>query len=846
MTTTGPNAPPKQRRGLTIQRYFTRPGEDPASLIAWDRRAARIKNDRGEVIFEQGGVEVPKTWSRIATNVVASRYFTGGLDNSERERSVRQIVRRVTGAIRARGESDGYFDKPSDAETFEAELQHLLLHQMASFNSAVWAHLGLQERPACSACVINTVVDDMDSIMDLAATEAKLFKDGSGSGTNLSPLRASQESLSGGGRASGPVSFMRGYDAFSSVIKGGGAGGPAAKLVLLDVDHPDVLDFVQTKFDEQRKAWALIDAGYEGALEGEAYRSVAFQNASHAVRVTDSFMKAADEGREWITYGRRDANPITTIDASDLFDEIASAVHGCGDPGLHFDSTINDWNTCSVDGQISASSPCSDFMFLGNSACNLATINLMAFVDEANVLDVKGLQQVVDLVVTAQDIIVSLATYANDSIEETTLAYRPLMLGYANLGTLLMARGLPYDSRRGRTLAATVTALITGEAWAQSGRLAEGLGPFKRFRPNREALRRVLHRHVEAFRTLESNSDESDLYQAADAAWQEAMVRARTQGMRNAQVTALAPSATIALVMDCETVGVEPDLALVSVQRGRNGENERVVHRTVSMGLRVLGYESSQIRQIVNHIEEQGTIEGAPGLKSEHLSVFDCAHRAQVGRRLIAPEGHLRMMAALQPFVSGAVSKTLSVPNDTTVEEIRKLFQDAHRFGIKALFVHREGSRRTQPRPSLLPEAASTAGSPRRRRLPPERESITHKFSIAGHKGYVTVGMYEDGRPGELFINMAKAGSVVAGLMDSIALAVSLSLQYGVPLQIMVDKYAHSRFDPSGFTTNPEIPIAKSIVDYIFRWLALKFLDDDQGDPEEDDSDGTGTLFPPT
>ena len=824
------------RGGLRFSRRFTRAGIDPLDEVAWERRSARINNEKGEAIFEQTDVEVPEFWSQIATNVVVSKYFRGHIGTPERESSVGQVIRRVVGTITDWGRGRNYFTTSEDANCFEAELTHLIVHQYGTFNSPVWFNVGLVDQPQCSACFINSVEDNMESILELARTEARLFKGGSGTGTNLSPLRASEEHLSGGGTASGPVSFMKGFDAFAGVIKSGGKTRRAAKMVILDVDHPDILEFIRCKADEERKAWALIDSGFDGSIDGEAYASIFFQNANNSVRVTDDFMRAALEGRQWTTYARTTDEPMVRYEASEVLREISEAAHLCGDPGLQFDTQINDWHTCPNSGRINASNPCSEFMFLDNTACNLASLNLMKFVETAGGFDVESFKHAVDLFVTAQDIIVDEASYPTTKIGEHSHRYRPLGLGYANLGALLMSQGLPYDSDEGRAYAASITALMTAEAYVQSGRLSDRLGSFTEFDRNRQPMMRVIEKHSRAADRIESTLVPTHLQRAARQSWSEAYNYAQGVGFRNAQVSVLAPTGTIAFMMDCDTTGVEPDIALVKYKNLVGGGQVKIVNHTVPRALDRLGYNPSQKQMILDHIDRQGTAEGAPSLKPEDLAVFDCALRSQNGTRTIAPEGHVKMMAAIQPFISGAISKTVNVSAEATVQDVEQIYIDAWRMGLKAIAIYREGSKRTQPlnltkgddknqepRPTMEPMDIGEHKA-RRRRLPDERTSITHKFSIAGHEGYITVGMYEDGKPGELFIRMAKAGSVVSGLMDSFALAVSLSLQYGVPLQVLVEKYSHSRFEPSGFTTNPEIPIAKSLMDYIFRWLGMKFI----------------------
>jgi ribonucleoside-diphosphate reductase alpha chain len=827
-----------QRSGLRFRRFFTHAGVDPLAEVTWVKRSARIANEKGEAIFEQQDIEVPDFWSQLATNVVVSKYFRGHIGTPERESSVAQVVRRVVGTIADWGRRAGYFAQPEDAEAFEAELTHLVVHQQGTFNSPVWFNVGLVDEPQCSACFINSVADDMDSILQLARTEARLFKGGSGTGTNFSALRSSREKLSGGGTASGPVSFMKGFDAFAGVIKSGGKTRRAAKMVILNADHPDILEFIRCKAEEERKAWALLDAGYDGTIDGEAYASVFFQNSNNSVRVTDEFMRAALQGDSWTTYARTTEEPVVTYQAKDLLKEIAEACHQCGDPGLQFDSQVNDWHTCPAEGRINGSNPCSEYMFLDNTACNLASLNLMRFLDDDGSFNTEAFRQAVDVFITAQDIIVDQARYPTEAITENSRRYRTLGLGYANLGALLMAKGLPYDSADGRAYAAAVTALLTGEAYCQSARLAEQQGPFTNYDENREPMLRVIDKHRAALQAHVTETVPTHLADAAHEAWLEARTLGEVSGYRNAQVSVLAPTGTIAFMMDCDTTGVEPDLALVKFKNLVGGGTMKIVNRTVPMALKRLGYSLHDREEVVAYIEDHGTVEGAQPLAPEHLPIFDCALRPQEGSRSISPEGHVRMMGAVQPFISGAISKTVNMPEEATVEDVEQVFVDSWRMGLKAITVYREGSKRTQPlttkRTEIAPaEQPVVEAKPLRRRLPDERQSLTHKFSIAGHEGYLTVGIYEDGTPGEIFVRMAKAGSVVSGLMDSFALATSMSLQYGVPLQVLVDKYAHSRFEPSGFTTNPDIPIAKSIMDYIFRWLGMKFLEGNDCDSTE-------------
>lgn len=815
--------------GLKFSRVLTRAGVHPYEMLKWEKRAATIMNDKGEKIFELDDVEMPANWSQMATNVVVSKYFRSQSRSGARERSMRQVIDRVVNTISAWGRKGGYFASEYDSQTFEDELTHILINQMASFNSPVWFNVGIEEHPQASACFINSVDDTMESILNLASIEANLFKGGSGSGTNLSSLRSSKEKLSSGGQASGPVSFMRGYDAFAGVIKSGGKTRRAAKMVILNVDHPDIIEFIECKVNEEKKAWALIEAGYDGDINGEAYSSVYFQNSNNSVRVTDEFMKAVREDRTFHTRAVLDGTPVEKLSARDVLRRIAEATHVCGDPGLQFDDVINDWHTCKASGRIRASNPCSEYMFLDNSACNLASLNLMAFVNAEGEFDTDVFRHVVDVVVTAQEILVDNARYPTEPIAQNSHDYRPLGIGYANLGALLMSRGLPYDSDAGRSYAAGLTALMTGEAYAQSARLATVMKPFVKYEENADAMLGVIDKHISCLDEIDSELASPRVMQSSREAWSEAQLMGRKSGFRNAQVSVLAPTGTIAFMMDCDTTGVEPDIALVKYKRLVGGGVLKIVNQTVPRALSRLGYRRDEIDDIVNHVEKTGSIEGAPGLQKEHLAVFDCAFKTEGGTRSIEPLGHLRMMGAVQPFISGAISKTVNMPHSATVDDIYGAYVQAWELGLKAVAVYRDGSKRTQPlstseKAKKVQQERDASPELARKRLPDERRSITHKFDISGHQGYLTAGIYDDGRVGEIFIRMAKEGSVVSGLMDSFATAISLALQYGVPLEVLVDKFSHTRFEPSGVTRNPEIPIAKSIMDYIFRWLQLKFL----------------------
>jgi ribonucleoside-diphosphate reductase alpha chain len=827
--------------GLEFPRYFTLPGVDPFDEIEWEIRSAVIGNEKGKVVFEQRDVEIPKTWSQQATNIVVSKYFRGQIGMPERERSVKQLIGRVVDTITAWARAQKYFASEEALISFSHELKHLLVYQKAAFNSPVWFNCGFEKAPQCSACFINSVQDTMDSILTLARTEGMLFKFGSGTGSNLSSIRSSKELLAGGGTASGPVSFMKGYDAFAGVIKSGGKTRRAAKMVILNADHPDVMEFINCKVEEEKKAWALIDAGYDGSFTGTAYTSVFFQNSNNSVRVTDDFMRAVLDDGDWTTKAVRDGSPMTTYKARELMRGIAEGTWTCGDPGMQFDTTVNEWHTCSSTARINASNPCSEYMFLDDSACNLASINLMKFVKADGEFDVLAFKAACRTLITAQEIIVPNSSYPTRAIEKNSHEYRPLGLGYANLGALLMSRGLPYDSDEGRAYAAAITAVMTGEAYAQSAKIARDHGgPFSGFEVNREPFLRVMRKHRDAVSEINAKQVPSDLYAGAKQAWDEAVELGEDFGYRNAQSTVLAPTGTIGFMMDCDTTGVEPDIALVKYKKLVGGGLMKIVNTTVPMALEKLGYTKPEVEAIVHHIDEQETIEGAPFLKDEHLPVFDCAFKAANGDRSIHYMGHIRMMGATQPFISGAISKTVNVPREATVEDIEKAYVESWRLGAKAISIYRDGSKRTQPLNTSRAQVADTRNigevrevvkevvkyveTPKRRKLPDERQAITHKFDVAGHEGYITVGMFEDGTPGEIFLVMAKEGSTISGFADAFAQAISYALQYGVPLQALVDKFSHARFEPSGMTKNPEVRFAKSIVDYIFRWMATKFL----------------------
>lgn len=841
-------------KGIAVDRYFTKEGVHPYDEIVWEKRDAVISDSKGAVVFEQKGVEVPAFWSQTATNIVVSKYFFGTIGKEDREFSVKQLVGRVAGTIANWGRKDGYFATKDDAQQFEDELHYVLVNQMAAFNSPVWFNVGTIRPQQCSACFINSVEDDMRSILNLCVTEGMLFKGGSGAGSNLSKLRSKYEFMSGSnGKASGPISFMKGLDAFAGVIKSGGKTRRAAKMVILDVGHPDIDDFITCKVEEEKKAWALMDAGYDGSMDGPAYSSIYFQNANNSVRVNDQFMQAVEADQDWTTRAVTTGAPMKTWKARELMDMMSDAAWQCGDPGIQYDTTINDWHTCSNTDRIYASNPCSEYMFLNDSACNLASLNLMKFRTEVNgqmVFDVGAFKKANEVIITAMEIMVGNAIYPTPAIEQNSLDYRPLGIGYANLGALLMSRGLAYDSDEGRNLAAAITSLQSGYCYFQSSKIAEKIGPFVGYAANEEPALRVMRKHRDASYEISENGVPAELLTEARKSWDNVVEHGSRCGLRNAQISVIAPTGTISFLMDCDTTGVEPDIALVKYKWLVGGGMLKMVNNTVPEALSRLGYTEIEIKEILSFIESQDTIEGAPHIKEEHLSVFDCAFKAANGTRTIHYMGHVRMMAAVQPFVSGAISKTVNMPHDATPEDIANVYRQGWKMGLKAIAIYRDGSKRQQAittskegnakkqnqeavvgsnelKASVEVVQTSTTQVDqrlRRRRLSDERRSITHKFQVGNHEGYITAGLYDDGTPGELFITMSKEGSVISGLIDSFATAISIGLQYGVPLEVLVNKFVHMRFEPSGYTNNPQIRIAKSITDYIFRWLALKFL----------------------
>ncbi len=829
------------RRGLSFQRYFADGNKSPFDAVEWEKRTALIGNEKGVTIFRQEDVEVPKSWSQTATNIVASKYFHGKPGTAQREGSVRQLIGRVVNTIVRWGEECRYFADMPSRDAFRDELTHLLVEQKMSFNSPVWFNVGVQPKPQCSACFINSVSDSMESIMGLTRTEGMLFKWGSGTGTNFSTLRGSKETLSGGGIASGPVSFMKGFDAFAGVIKSGGKTRRAAKMVILNIDHPDIVEFIECKMKEERKAHVLIEQGYDSAIDGDAYSSIFFQNANHSVRVTDEFMRAVAEDKDWWTKNVIDGQPNEKLRARDLMMKIADSTWRCGDPGMQYDTTVNRWHTAKNTARINASNPCSEYMFLDDTACNLASLNLMKYVNASGQFDVAGFKHAVDVTITAQEILVDNASYPTPKIEENSHNFRPLGLGYANLGALLMSMALPYDSDEGRDMSGAITALMCGEAYAQSSRIAEKMGPFPGYEVNREPMLEVIRMHRDAMRGIQPEHVQTELFLAAQESWDTALAHGEKYGYKNSQVSVLAPTGTIGFMMDCDTTGIEPDLAQVKYKKLVGGGLIKMVNNTVPQALMKLGYTPEQTSEMVSYIDKNGKIEGAPYLKAEDLPVFDCSLAPPGGGRSINWTGHVKMMAAAQPFLSGAISKTINMPEESSVEDIMNAYIESWKLGLKAVAIYRDNSKRSQPLNAggkkeekqaeaavvLEPIQRELFARQQREKMPVERASVTHKFSVGGHEGYITVGMYDDGRPGEIFIKMSKEGSTLSGVMDGLALTISLGLQYGVPLKVFVDKLLNTRFEPSGITANANIRFVSSVLDYIARWLGGRFISAD-------------------
>ena len=808
-----------------VKRRNTKAGISPFDKVDWDTRTATITNEKGETVFEQKDVETPLSWSQMSTNVVASKYFSGKIGTNDRETSIKQLIGRVSKTISDWGIKDGYFDSLEDRNTFDDELTYLLLHQKAAFNSPVWFNVGVNENPQCSACFINSVEDTMESILDLVKTEGMLFKFGSGTGTNLSTLRSSKEYLSNSnGKSSGPVSFMKGFDSFAGVIKSGGKTRRAAKMVILNDNHPDIEDFIICKSKEEEKAYSLIKQGYDPSIDGEAYSSIYFQNANHSVRLSNDFMRAVENDDIWYTLEVTTGNVSKTVNARDLFTQIIDSSWKCGDPGIQFDDTINNWHTCPNTSKINASNPCSEYMFLDDSACNLSSLNLMKFKLSDGEFDIDGFAHAVSVMIIAMDIIVGNSSYPTKKIAENSHNFRPLGLGYANLGALLMSIGLPYDSERGREYASDITALMTGYAYKTSAIIAEKIGAFAGYEKNIDPMMNVVKMHKLHLRT--GALVPSRMCKISHFVYSDALKISNKHGFRNSQVTVLAPTGTIAFMMDCDTTGVEPDISLVKYKKLVGGGLIKMVNSTLTESLKVLGYDKKGIESILNYVEHNETIEGAPGLSENHLPVFDCAFKPENGERSISPMGHIKMMEAVQPFISGAISKTINMPNDATIEDVKHIYIEAWKKGLKSISIYRDGCKQTQPLSTSLKNEVDQTSI--RKRLPDERKSITHKFSIAEHEGYITVGMYENGAPGEMFIIMSKEGSTISGIMDSFATSVSIALQHGVPISVLIGKLKHTRFEPSGFTKNQDLPITSSIMDYIARWLEIKFLSSDK------------------
>ena len=814
---------------LAVRRLFTIPGRDPFEEIEWERRDAFIPG-KDKPAFEQKDVEFPKFWSQTATNIVAQKYFRGRLGSPEREASVKQMIGRVVTTIGRWGREGGYFADEDEAVTFEDELKAILVNQLAAFNSPVWFNVGFEERPQCSACFILSIDDSMESILDWIRREGIIFRGGSGSGVNLSTLRSSKEQLSKGGHASGPVSFMRGADASAGTIKSGGKTRRAAKMVVLDVDHPDVEEFIWCKAREEEKARVLEAAGYDMSLDSPDWASIQYQNANNSVRVTDSFMQAVDSDAEWNLTARTDGAVVETLHARKLMHDMAEAAWRCADPGVQYDTTINAWHTLPNTSRINASNPCSEYMSIDDSACNLASLNLMKFRREDGEFDVEAFEHAADTVFLAQEILVGFSSYPTPEIEQNAKDYRQLGLGYTNLGALLMARGMPYDSDDGRAYSAAITALMTGRAYRKSAEIAKRMGPFAGYQRNAAAMIGVIAKHRAAVGNIEhGDSVPSDLLSACRRAWDEALDLGEVSGYRNAQATVLAPTGTISFLMDSDTTGVEPDFSLVKSKKLVGGGEITIVNKTVPMALEKLGYAPNEISEIEAFIDERNTVVGAPYVKTDHYPVFDCA----IGERSIHYMGHVKMMGAVQPFISGAISKTVNMPEQVTVDDVAQLFTDAWRLGVKAIAIYRDNCKVAQPlsgksdagaTTELAPVGAVGVAAPRRRRLPEDRTEIGRKFRVGDYEGYIHVGVYEDGTPGDIFVDIAKEGTTLAGLMNSFMISVSLGLQYGVPLEVYVSKFSHMRFEPSGLTNDEDIRVAKSLVDYIFRWMGKKFL----------------------
>lgn len=821
----------ENNKTLIVDRYFTKENVDPFDEVVWVKRTAEIKNTKGDYLFKQEDVEVPDFWSEMATNIVASKYFRGKLGTEKRESSVKQLIGRVVNTISKWGLEGKYFDEVN-TNIFREELKYILLHQIAAFNSPVWFNVGYEEHPQSSACFINSIQDSMDSILDVAKIEGMIFKKGSGSGINLSPIRSSKESLRTGGIASGPVSFMRGLDSFAGVIKSGGATRRAACMRILNIDHPDIAEFIECKSKEEVKAQKLIAAGYDGSFNGEAYKTVQFQNANNSIRVTNSFMKAVIDDKDWELKSVTTGEVIETVNAKDLLMGAAKEAHFCGDPGIQYDTTINNWHTCPNSGKIQSSNPCSEYMFLDDTSCNLASLNLLKFVYEAYKFHIEMFKKAVRILITAQEILVGRSSYPTPQIEKNSHEFRPLGIGYANLGAMLMTLGLPYDSDGGRDLAAALTSLMSAEAYFRSAEIAETIGAFDGFETNKHEMLDVIENHwLENTHIRCIDNLVTKIQAEASKIWQNCYYKGLSKGIRNSQISVLAPTGTIGFMMDCDTTGVEPSIALVSYKKlaGAGDGILKLVNNSVEKALRNLNYSETRIKTIIEYITKNDTIEGCPDISKEHLPVFDCAFKPANGERSIHYKGHMKMCAAVQPFISGSISKTFNLPETATVQEIFDIYIESWKLGLKSVSVYRDNCKKSQPlstKPHDQKVESKPLGlpTPIRKHLPDERPSITHKFSVAGHDGYMTVGLYEDGLPGEVFITISKEGSTISGLLNSLAESTSIALQYGVPLEVLINKFKHSRFEPSGWTNNKDIRMASSLVDYIFRWLEIKFV----------------------
>jgi ribonucleoside-diphosphate reductase alpha chain len=817
---------------LAVRRLFTIEGRDPFDEVEWEIRDAFIPGKNGPT-FEQRDVEFPKFWTQTATNIVAQKYFRGRMTSPERERSVKTMIGRIVGTVGTWGRDGGYFASEAEAQTFEDELKTILVNQLAAFNSPVWFNVGFEEKPQCSACFILSIEDNMDAILDWIRREGVIFRGGSGSGVNLSRLRSSKEQLSKGGYASGPVSFMRGADASAGTIKSGGKTRRAAKMVVLDIDHPDIVEFIWCKSHEEEKARVLEAAGYDMSLDSPDWASIQYQNANNSVRVSDSFMEAVEADADWNLTARSDGTVVDTMKARKVLHDISEAAWRCADPGVQYDTTINAWHTLPNSGRINASNPCSEYMSIDDSACNLASLNLMKFRREDGELDVEAFEHACDVMFLAQEILVGNSSYPTPEIERNAKAYRQLGLGYANLGALLMARGLAYDSDEGRAYAAAITALMTGRAYRKSSEIAGRMGAFAGYRPNAAAMLGVIAKHRASVGNIaNAETVPADLLGAARKSWDEALDLGEVNGYRNAQATVLAPTGTISFMMDCDTTGVEPDFSLVKSKKLVGGGEITIVNKTVAGGLEKLGYAPNEVDEIVAFVDERNTVVGAPYVKSEHYPVFDCA----VGDRAIHYRGHVKMMGAIQPFISGAISKTVNLPETATIEDVSQLYVDAWRLGVKAVAIYRDNCKVAQPlsgkgdksAQATIGGPAGAFAAPKRRRLPDDRTEIGRKFRVGEYEGYIHVGVFDDGSPGDIFVDIAKDGTTLQGLMNSLMIAVSMGLQYGVPPEVYVSKLSHLRFEPSGLTNDADIRAAKSIPDYIFRWFGKKFLDVDQ------------------